>query len=412
MKRVLIVVVGIAVLVVGGTRLGGTRVSGTPIKNATESPPAPANTGLTNTAGAAQPALGGETSTVAPTTTVVATTVPGPPSITMAFSGDILIHSQLWQKATEYNGGTGYDFSPMFARVKPLLDSVDFAICHLEVPIAPPGKQPSTFPLYGAPKEIVAAIAKAGYDHCSTASNHSLDQGNAGIDATVNEFDANGITESGMARVQTEIGPKVFEVNGIKFTHLSYAFGFNGLSLPAGEPWRSALIDPARIIADATKARSMGAQLVVVSMHWGNETVTAVTDYQRKAAKTITASGVVDLVIGHHAHVVQQIEKVNGIWTVFGLGNVLSFHPTRKEFPPNSQDGMIVTVKLSLDSAGKAVVEKPIVYPTWVDKQNGIVIRPVLSDLADPSVSAATKSQLNISLTRTSGVVGDYIAQK
>jgi poly-gamma-glutamate synthesis protein (capsule biosynthesis protein) len=392
-------------------------VSGTPIKNATESPPAPANTGLTNTAltntaGAAQPALGGDTSIVAPTTTVVATTVPGPPAITMAFSGDILIHSQLWQKATEYNGGTGYDFTPMFARVKPLLDSVDFAICHLEVPLAPPGKQPSTFPLYGAPKELVAAIAKAGYDHCSTASNHSLDQGNAGIDATVNEFDANGITESGMARVQTEIGPKVFKVNGIKFTHLSYTFGFNGLSLPADQPWRSALIDPARIIADATKARSMGAQLVVVSMHWGNETVTAVTDYQRKAAKTITASGVVDLVIGHHAHVVQQIEQVNGIWTVFGLGNVLSYHPTRQAFPPNSQDGMIVTVKLSLDTAGKAAVEKPIVYPTWVDKQDGIVIRPVLSDLADPSVSAATKSQLNISLTRTAGVVGDYIAQK
>ena len=410
MKRALVLVVGLAVLVVAATRDDKNRIDSSFAGGEIPGASLPANIGGTtaSTIGTGDNGSGSTSTTPATTTTAV----PAHTGITMAFSGDILIHSQLWQKATEYNGGTGYDFNPMFARVKPLLDSVDFAVCHLEVPVAPPGQEPSTFPLYGAPKEVVAAIAQAGYDHCSTASNHSFDQGKAGIDTTVNEFDANGITQSGMARTAKEIGPKVFERNGIKFTHLSYTFGFNGLELPADQPWRSALIDSSRIIADATKARSMGAELVIVSIHWGTETVTAINEQQRKVANAISASGVVDLIIGHHAHVVQKIEQVNGVWTVFGLGNVLSYHPTRAAFPANSQDGMIVTVRLSLDANGKAVVDKPVVYPTWVDKQNGIVIRNVIADLADPTVAAGTKAQLEVSLQRTSNVVGDFVASK
>ncbi|MSO59874.1 MAG: CapA family protein [Ilumatobacteraceae bacterium] len=345
------------------------------------------------------------------TTTAVATTttIAPPPSVSMAFSGDVLIHSQLWTQAQKNNRGNGYDFSPMFARIKPLLDSVDFAVCHLEVPIAPPGEAPSTFPYYGAPRELIGAIAGAGYDRCSTASNHALDKGRLGIDTTLKEFDAAGITQSGMARTPEEIEPKIIKINGINVSHLSYAWGFNDIPLPRDEPWRAAQIDPARIIADAKKARSLGAQMVIVSMHWGQETVANVTGYQLKNAKAITASGLIDLVVGHHAHVVQKIEKINGIWTVFGLGNVLSNMPTRAAFPPNTQDGMIVTVKLTLAADGKVAVDKPRVHPTWVDKNNGKVIRLVKTDLLNATVSAAVKTQLRISLARTAKVVGKFI---
>ena len=315
MKRILIVVLGVAIATVGGAavksnsqKIGAGVDASAVADTVTDAEPTQSTLALVpagSTPGAAaEPAT---TVPAAPATAPAITAIPAHSGVTMAFSGDILIHSQLWQRATVNNGGSGYDFDPMFAAVKPIVNSVDFAICHLEVPVAPPGKAPSTFPLYGAPVEIVASVAKAGYDHCSTASNHTLDQGTAGIDATVNAFDANGITESGMARTPKEIEPRVLEANGIKFTHLSYTFGFNGLSLPSGQPWRSAEINPTRIIADAKKARSLGAQLVIVSMHWGTETVAAVSSYQRKAAEAITASGQVDLVIGHHAHVLQKI---------------------------------------------------------------------------------------------------------
>ncbi|MFZ9565644.1 MAG: CapA family protein, partial [Ilumatobacteraceae bacterium] len=342
--------------------------------------------------------------TEAPTTTEPA----GPPHIEFAFSGDVLIHSQLYKRALNNTGGNGYDFTPMFAAIKPLIESVDYAICHLEVPTAPVGENPSTFPLYGAPSEILDAVAGAGYDRCSTASNHTLDKGVPGIESTIANFERVGITQAGMARTPAEIEPTVLEVNGIKFTHLSYTYGYNGLSTPDGEEWRSALIDPDRIIADATKAREMGAEFVIVSMHWGTQT--AVSQAQRTGAEKITSSGVVDLIVGHHAHMVQPIEQINGVWTVFGLGNSLSYHPTDGVPQANTQDGMIVTVNVVRNDAGGFTVEQPVVHPTWVDKYDGMVIRLVKPGLTDPNLSAAVKDQLAVSLRRTTDVVGAYIA--
>ncbi|CAB4724893.1 unannotated protein [freshwater metagenome] len=350
---------------------------------------------------------------IAETTTLPAdttTVVPAPVTMSLAFAGDILIHSQVWKAATANAGGSGYDFTPMFARVKPLIESADLAICHLEVPLVALGEKPTTNPLYSAPTEIAWAIKEMGFDRCSNASNHTFDNGVKGIEATLNEFDALGLGHTGMARTPEEIDPKVFDVKGIKVTHLSYTFGFNDIAAPNGETWRSALIDPARIIADAQKARDMGAQVVIVSMHWGRETQTDLSDFQLTNADAITKSGLIDLVIGHHAHVVQKIEQVNGVWTVFGLSNLISYLPTTDAFTPNTQDGMIVTTNITLNPDGSVVVDKPVVYPTWVDKKNGVVVRPILSDLTDPSVPDDIKAELNVSLERTRAVVGDFFA--
>ena len=348
-----------------------------------------------------------ETTTMPAETTTV---VPSPVTMSLAFAGDILIHSQVWKAATANAGGSGYDFTPMFARVKPLIEGVDLAICHLEVPLVALGEKPTTNPLYSAPTEIAWAIKAVGFDRCSNASNHSYDNGVKGIEATLNEFDALGLGHAGMARTPEEIEPKVFDVKGIKVTHLSYTFGFNDIPAPNGENWRSALIDPARIIADAQKARDIGAQVVIVSMHWGRETQTDLSDFQLANADAITKSGLIDLVIGHHAHVVQKIEQVNGVWTIFGLSNLISYLPTTDAFPAKTQDGMIVTTNITLNPDGSVQVEQPVVYPTWVDKKNGVVVRPIFADLADPEVSDDIKSDLNVSLERTREVVGDFFA--
>lgn len=347
-----------------------------------------------------------------PTTTVPASTttvVAAPVTISLAFAGDVLIHSQVWKAAAANAGGSGYDFTPMFERVKPLIESVDLAICHLEVPLVAPGEKPTTNPLYSAPTEIAFAIKDAGFDRCSTASNHTFDKGAKGIKATLDEFDSLGLGYAGMARTPDEIEPKVFDVKGINVTHLSYTYGFNGISAPNDEAWRSARIDPERILADAKKAREQGANVVIVSMHWGRETRTDLSEFQVTNADAITKSGLIDLVIGHHAHVVQQVDKINGVWTVFGLGNLISYLPTTKAFSANTQDGIIATTNITLNPDGTVIVEKPRVHPIWVDKKNGVVVRPVISDMADPSVPTAIKADLEVSLQRTRSVVGDFV---
>lgn len=345
-----------------------------------------------------------------PTTTT--TVVAAPVTMSLAFAGDILIHSQVWKAATVHAGGSGYNFSPMFARVKPLIETVDLAICHLEVPLVVRGERPTTNPLYSAPTELAVAIKETGFDRCSTASNHSFDKGVRGIKATLDEFDVLGLGQSGMARTPDEIEPKVFDVKGIKITHLSYTYGFNGISAPNGEAWRSALIEPSRIIADAQKARDAGARVVIVSMHWGRESQTDLSDFQLVNSDAITKSGLIDLVIGHHAHVVQKIEQVNGVWTIFGLSNLISYLPTTNAFPAKTQDGIIATTNITLEPNGSVQVDRPVVYPTWVDKKDGVVVRPILSDLADPTVSDEVKAELTVSLERTRAVVGEFVERE
>jgi len=352
---------------------------------------------------------------IVPTT---AATTSNPTSITFAFTGDVLSHTPLIDQAkrTAFANSTAelqldYDFRPMFLDIKPLISGVDIAVCHLETPIAPDGEELSTYPFFGVPKEITTAIADAGFDRCSTASNHAYDRGNDGIDATVNALQDAGVKQSGMARTPDEIEPHVVVVKGIKLCHLSYTFSYNGLLMPDETQWRSAIINTERILRDAKRARELGSQATIVSMHWGTEKDSNTNSMQMSIADELTASGLVDLIVGHHAHVVQPTKQVNGVWVMYGLGNVLSNLPTDERWPINSQDAVIATTSLTISSSGKAVFEKPVMHPTWVDKNNGWVIRDVQKSLRSPTISYGLARELELSLGRTTQVLGDYITK-
>lgn len=380
---------------------GGTSPAGM----ASGSGSTPSDDDITTTVSAVDPLTSPGTTSPGTTSTIVS----APVDISIAMSGDTLIHSQVWKAAAANTpGGTGFDFSPMFAEIAPTIEAVDLAICHMETPLVTIGAEPTTNPLYSAPTEIVWALKGAGYDRCSTASNHTFDKGVAGIEATIAEFEAVGMGQSGMARTPDEIEPRIFDVKGVAFSHLSYTYGFNGIAAPNGETWRSALIDPERIVADARKARELGAAVVLVSIHWGKEGRTGLSELQTTTADAVTASGLVDLVIGHAAHVVQPIQQVNGKWVVFGLSNLISYLPTTDAFPANTQDGMIVTTTLTVSPDGSVAVATPVARPTWVDKRNGVVVRDVLTGVSRTDLPPGVVEQLAVSLERTRSVVGDF----
>ncbi|MCB1039899.1 MAG: CapA family protein, partial [Acidimicrobiales bacterium] len=171
---------------------------------------------------------------------------------------------------------------------------------------APDQGQISGYPSFGAPDELLDAVKDVGYDGCSNASNHSLDRGRAGIDRTLAQMDARGLRHAGTARTAEEGAATTFyEVGGAKVAHLSYAYGFNGYSIPADAPFAANQIDVARIRADAALARRRGAALVIVSLHWGEEYRSAPTAFQREVASALLPSPDIDVIVGHHAHVVQ-----------------------------------------------------------------------------------------------------------
>lgn len=327
---------------------------------------------------------------------------PPPRTFTIAATGDILVHSSVWEKAREYGlaSGQGFDFRPMFRKVKGILSAADLAICHLETPLSPDNRNLSSYPIFNVPKEVADAVAFAGYDACSTASNHSLDQGPDGIAATLRALDAAGIEHAGMARNKAEARrPTLLEVNGVTVGHLSYSYGFNGFVPPSARPWVANRIDPPAIMDEARRARERGAEFVVVSLHWGTEYATAPTAFQLDVAGQLAKAPAIDLILGHHAHVVQPIGRIGSKYVVYGMGNLLS-NMTSSLGSAGVQDGVIV--HLLVEERGKRFAVKRVTYtPTWVEQGTTWRILPVAVMLDARTTPDATRGLLEASWSRT-----------
>ena len=261
----------------------------------------------------------------------------GPVSFTLVAAGDVLPHGSVVDDAMR--SGT-FNMEPLWSELDPWISGADLAICHMETPVAPPGTNPSGFPVFSAPPEIVPALKQQGWDGCSTASNHMVDKSWAGIVASLGAFDAVRMGAVGTSISPEEASlPQLYKVQAgnrfITVAHISWAYGTNGLPVPADKLWAVNLFnanasDASGIIAQAKAARDAGADVVIASIHCCVEYQTQPTAAQRALFQEIADSGLVDLIIGHHAHVPEPIEKLSGgpggkgMWAAFGLGNYIS----------------------------------------------------------------------------------------
>lgn len=303
------------------------------------------------------------------TTDAATTTVGSPRSFTLIASGDFLPHTSVQQQAradAAAAGASGYDFRPMLAGIRDRVTAADLAICHLETMLSPDDSQLYGYPQFLVPYELADAIADAGYDACSVASNHSLDHGTAAMTSTLDHLDRVGVRHAGGARSADEQAtPSIYEVNGVKVGHLSYAYGFNGFSIPASAPWTVNQIDAAAILAEAARARAAGAEFVVVSMHWGLEYQHAPTAEQQALADQLLASPDIDLIIGHHAHVVQPVGRVGSEVVVYGMGNLLSNQQNSRRL--GTQEGVLVSLEVEEQRDGGFAVASVSATPTFVE---------------------------------------------
>jgi poly-gamma-glutamate synthesis protein (capsule biosynthesis protein) len=333
------------------------------------------------------------------------TTPPPPRGFTLLASGDVLSHRSVQERARAYGAHRGhpYDFGPMFAAIRPLVSAADLAICHLETPLSPSGRRLSGYPRFNAPPQLAVAIRRAGYDACSVASNHAMDQGVRGVAGTLAVLDRAGLRHAGTARSPREARPSILTVGRARVAVLSYTYGLNGFRLPRGRPWLVNLLSPGRILADARAARRAGSQFTVVFLHWGQEYRSAPTPAQRALARRLLADPSVDLILGHHAHVVQPIQRSNGKWVAFGMGNSLSAQSAAC-CPAATQDGVLLRVSV-VAKAGRLVVGKLSYIPTWVEHPSYRIL-PVANALARRSASPATRAMLRASLHRTTAAVG------
>ncbi|GAA0603994.1 CapA family protein [Kribbella sandramycini] len=325
-----------------------------------------------------------------------------PDRLAIVATGDVLLHERLWTTARRDGSGGMWDFAPLLASVKPLVRKADLAIAHVETPLAPLGGPYKGYPLFQGPPQIATALKQTGYDLCTTASNHSFDAGAAGVDRTLATLERAGMKTSGMARDRKEAEtPTIVDVRGAKIASLSYTFGFNGLPYPKGQTWRAGKLDVAAITRMAKEARDRGAEIVVVSCHWGTEYSSRINEQQRDLAPQLLADSNIDLIVGHHAHVVQPMEQHNGKWVAYGHGNLVAAH---RQPASTRAEGLLTRFTFQRDGDKWTTAEAEYA-PLLMTDVLPVRILDVRRELARGGLAAAKAARLRLAEQRTTETV-------
>ncbi len=287
----------------------------------------------------------------------------------------------------------GYAFGPIFAKAAPYLKRPDVTIGNLETTLS--GKRwfeqgagkrykyerVSRFgnPMFNCPDELALTLKRIGFDVLTTANNHCMDGGTAGLKRTLGVLDRYGLRHTGTARSPEESRRLlIVRAKGIKLGILAYTYGTN--SLPVPEPWLVNGIKPNQIIADMKRLKAR-TDAIIVCMHFGQEYKRIPNDRQRSLVRLLLEHGA-NAVIGAHPHVIQPVVKsrtkdnygqVRTRVAAYSLGNFVS---DRLYGNALTIRGMILTLTIRKDRSGKTDITGVHVRRTIVKQtmRNG---RPV-----------------------------------
>lgn len=307
--------------------------------------------------------------------------------VTMAVVGDIMVHDYQYEEAYDPATGT-YDFMHNFQDVKRYFEGYDFVIGNLELTFGGPDKEYASFPCFNTPDSFLDAVKDAGFNLLTTANNHSMDTGEAGLKRTISQLDAYDIDHVGTYASQ-EARDTIYtkKVNGITFAFVSATYGTNGIPVP--EDYLVNHIDDT-LMADITKAQEL-ADVVVVLPHMGNEYETVPNDIFVEWADSMFAAGA-DIVLASHPHVLQrmeyrQVDHGDGVhdgFIIYSLGNFISSQTTP---PRNASIVLHLTVEQVADNPPE--VKEVSFVPIWTqfrnaNDQNHFVVRSVYEMLTLP----------------------------
>lgn len=253
---------------------------------------------------------------------------PGPDfSVSLIAAGDDLIHNQVYDDAGRNAGGKGYDFTPMFRYLKPLVGACDFGFVNQETLLAGAALPLASYPCFNSPTQVGTALIRTGFNLISQANNHSMDKGFTGIRATCAFWAAQpNVVMSGIYTSQEDYDRiRTLKKDGATVAFIAGTSVNNGIPKPKGKNW-CLEDDFSSILAKVKEARKT-ADIVLVSMHWGVEYQNEPTDSQKDQAKQLAEAGA-DVIIGNHPHAIQPVEWITTgtrrTLVVYALGNLIS----------------------------------------------------------------------------------------
>ena len=343
--------------------------------------------------------------------------------------GNLIIHQSQIDGAKQENS---YDFSPSFQYIKKMILDSDISMGILEGALA--GCEPSGYPFFNSPDEVVDALKDTGIDIINYANNHIYDYEDVGLKRTIDVTKEKGLDVLGVKSTEEEKNYLVKEVNGIKIGFLAYVFetsminGHKTINSNILSTYSENLINTfnyndlesfyKKIENEILAMKSEGVEFIITSMHWGEEYNTYIEASQNEIAKRLNKLGV-DIILGGHPHVIQPYEIMrnesgHSTFVIYSQGNSLSNQSEQEIGVAESEDGIMIKFTLEKKDGNVSLKEYKII-PTWVykeEKVNGTYyhkIIPVEEALANPEeygINSDVYARLENSLNRTKSILG------
>jgi poly-gamma-glutamate capsule biosynthesis protein CapA/YwtB (metallophosphatase superfamily) len=251
--------------------------------------------------------------------------------------GDVMLGRGVYDKIKEY--GPDYPFE----KIKDLISRADIAFCNMECSVSPSSKRKFKNCNFCIRPEDALGLKDAGFDVVSLANNHMFDCEKNGILSTTEFLKEERIKFTGAGKTDKyALRPATIDLKDTRIGFLAFsAYPMTWVNVRAGEP-SIAFYDSAKA-TEAVRKLKGNADVVVVSMHWGEEYQKSPNESQVRIARQLIDAGA-DLILGHHPHVLQEIEEYNGGVIVYSLGNFV-FDQKKKE----TQKSIIFKARLSRD---------------------------------------------------------------
>ena len=279
--------------------------------------------------------------TTFPIETTLPETEPQPEHFVISFAGDCTLGSDAntYGSSDSFVGMVGENYSYPFQNVKHYFANDDLTLVNLEGVFCDWGEilDPESIFNFRGPESYINILTEGYIDWVHMANNHTMDYGLRALNITKELLDEAGIgyaDKNSSVLVETESGLKV----GI------YSAQFN------------VYVDD--IKQEAAQLREQGAEIVIASIHWGGEGKYKPFAHQVKKAHAVIDAGV-DLIFGHHPHVLQPVEYYNDGIICYSLGN-FSFGGNHR---PSDLDSAILQLEVIRDVDGAVSMGALTVIP-------------------------------------------------
>ena len=350
--------------------------------------------------------------------------------IKITFTGDVMCeHTRLDQ----YCKNCTYDFTPIFADVKPIFNNSDYVVANLETPLAGRnlGYSERNYS-FNTPDEMATALKECGVDFVTTANNHVMDRDVVGLERTLDVLDAAGISHAGSYRTNETPKPFVTTIGDIKVAFLSYTYGteacfnkhylkenqFHMVNLTRNQELTNPikryflihrsipakafrfmyrLVSPTRarldvserkekdtyqkehLLSDISYCKAASVDFIVMCLHSGGQFNEAPTDYTKKTVEFCLANGV-DAVVTNHEHRIQGTQLSGNHIVTYCLGNFTSDYGISRN-PMDRHAEYSALFHLYLDKGDKIRTKSSVTFVKSHLTEEGIIVTTPISHL-------------------------------